>query len=209
MEVYINFNGLPSWLALAPLRRIVAETGVVLHWRPMLGNLGNVAGGNLKPGEADPLSAYRERRGKARAAAKARELERMCQTLGIDPEAGGRTIDPVALSLGLNRVVSLASPEDQLAYLEAAFKRAYRESADVETIAAVAGLMDSLGISTDGFAEFCEREEAALLASRDELLNKSILNAPAFVLDEEVFNGREHLPLIEWILKGRRGTPPV
>ena len=209
MEVYINFNGLPSWLALAPLGRIVAETGVAVRWQPMLGNLGNVAGSNLKPGEEDPLAAYKARRAKARSRAKARELERMCETLGIDPEAGGRTIDPTALSLGLNWIVSLASAEDQARYIESAFERTYRESGDVESIEAVADLIDSTGISSRGFAEFCEREQAVLEATRDEILEKSVLNAPAFILDGEVFNGREHLPLIEWILKGREGTPPV
>jgi hypothetical protein len=33
--------------------------------------------------------------------------------------------------------------------------------------------------------------------------------APAYVVGDEVFIGRAHLPMIEWLYRGRTGAPPV
>ncbi len=209
MEVYINFGGLPSWLAISPLKRIAAETDVEIDWQPMLGNLGNVVSSNNKDGEVDPLAEYKARRAKARSKAKARELERMCETLEIDAELGRRSIEPTCLALGLLWVKRQSDSSGQQTYVETAFEQTYREAADVESIEGVSSVLTKSGIETDGFSDFAASERASLEASRETTLEKSVLNAPAFILDEEVFNGREHLPLIEWILKGREGTPPV
>ena len=209
MEVYINFGGLPSWLAIRPLKRIVADTDVEIDWQPMLRNLGNVVSTNNKDGEVDPLAEYKARRAKARSRAKARELERMCETLDIAPELGRRMIDPTGLALGLLWVKRHCDRAAHQAYMETAFEQTYREPADVESIEGVSAVLARAGIETEGFADFAESEKESLEASRKTALEKSVLNAPAFILEGEVFNGREHLPLIEWILKGRKGTPPV
>lgn len=209
MQVYINFAGLPSWLAIRPLKKIVSETDLAIDWHPMLGNLGNVASTNLKAGEQDPLAEYKARRALARSRAKAREHERMCETLGIDPDLGGRKIDPTMLALGLLWVKQQADSDARFRFVESAFEQTYRESADVESATGVGALLQALSINSEGFDDFCRSEAEALEASRETTLEKSVLNAPAFILDDEVFNGREHLPLIEWILQGRQGTPPV
>ena len=60
-----------------------------------------------------------------------------------------------------------------------------------------------------GFAEFVDAEKESLLAEVDILLEQGLLSAPAFVLDDQIFHGREHLPLIGWMLAGSQGTPPV
>jgi len=209
MEVYINFGGLPSWLAIGPLKRIAAETGVKMDWQPMLGNLGNVVSSNVKNGEEDPLAEYKARRAAARSRAKARELERMCETLELSPELGRRKIDPTFLALGLLWAKEKTDGAGQLAYIETAFMQTYRASSDVESVVGVSEVLELAGVDTDGFAGFCEAQRDSLEASRETTLEKSVLNAPAFLLEEEVFNGREHLPLVEWMLKGREGTPPV
>ncbi|MBL6690597.1 MAG: hypothetical protein ISP91_09410 [Pseudomonadales bacterium] len=211
MQVYINFGGLPSWLAIAPLKRIIAETGVAIDWQPMLGNLGNVASANVKAGEEDPLADYKARRAAARSRAKARELERMCETLELSPQLGSRKIDPLFLALGLLWAREKTDGAGQMTFVETAFTQTYRTSAEpsAESVAGVTEVLKLAGVDADGFAAFCEAERESLKASRETTLQKSVLNAPAFILEEEVFNGREHLPLIEWILKGRTGTPPV
>ncbi len=208
MDVYVTFGDLPSWLAIAPLKRLMADTGTPISWRPLLGNLGNVAGTNRNPGEEDPLADYKARRAAARKRAKTRELERMCETLGLSLEQGQQQIDPGWLSLGLLWARESATPAQQLMFIELAFERTFRDEADVTSEAGVAMVLKESDIATAGFSEFASKEKLSLEAGREALLQQSILNAPAFVIDGEVFNGREHLPLIDWMLSGRHGTPP-
>ena len=60
-----------------------------------------------------------------------------------------------------------------------------------------------------GFEEFVDAERAKLVDGAGELLEQGLLSAPAFVVDGEIFHGREHLPLVGWMLHGRSGKPPV
>jgi 2-hydroxychromene-2-carboxylate isomerase len=216
LYIYINFSELPSWLMLAPLKDLCERektdlANVEVIWKPMLGSLGNVAGSNLKPGEDDPLVIYRARRADARHRAAKRENERMCEIIGIKPEQGERKINPLYLSLGMSWLTSQgANFQQYLSYVETAFLKTFRDAADVESLSGLTAVLTAAGTqATDGLAQFVESEAPALEASREEILDTGVFNAPAFVLDGEIFHGREHLPLIKWMLTGKQGIPPV
>jgi 2-hydroxychromene-2-carboxylate isomerase len=215
ITIYINFAELPSWLMLAPLKNLREEakvdlTNVEVIWKPMLGSLGNVAGSNLKPGEDDPLAIYKARRADARHKAAKRENERMCENLKIEPEQGERKINPLSLSLGMAWLTNQGAEFQQyLTYIETAFLKTFRDGADVESLSGLQAVLEESGFRTTGLAHFVENEAPDLEASREEIVDSGVFNAPAFVVDGEIFHGREHLPLIKWMLMGKQGIPPV
>ena len=47
----------------------------------------------------------------------------------------------------------------------------------------------------------------------DELMaavqDRGLARAPTYLIENEVFVGRQHLPMIHWILDGRRGPGPI
>lgn len=195
---------------LAPLKNLCEETSVEVSWKPLLGSLGNVAGSNLKPGEDDPLARYKARRTDARHRAAKRESERMCEMLGLKPEQGERKINPLFLSLGMTWLTNQgAGLQQYLTYIETAFLKTFRDVADVESLSGLRVVLAESGFRTTGLDHFVQNEAPDLEASREEVMDSGVFNAPAFVVDGEIFQGREHLPLIKWMLTGKRGTPPV
>ena len=206
MIFYLTFGELESWLTLKPLGQLLAETAVDVEVRPMLGSLGNVVS-QVKPGELDPLAEYKARRAAARRQARRRELDRQCDSLGIAAGQAERKIDPTMLSLGLLWMNRGAG--DWADYCYRAFQRTFRDTADVESQSVVAALISAAGVSTKGFGGFVDSERCALIDGTDVLLEQGLLSAPAFVLEGEIFHGREHLPLIRWMLERSGGTPPV
>ena len=40
-------------------------------------------------------------------------------------------------------------------------------------------------------------------------LEAGVFDVPSYSLDGEIFLGRQHLPMIRWLLSDRRGQPPV
>ena len=60
-----------------------------------------------------------------------------------------------------------------------------------------------MGVAT--FAE--DADEFAALQER--LVAAGLFNAPAYLVGEEVFFGRAHLPMIRWLLTDRAGPPPI
>ena len=75
-------------------------------------------------------------------------------------------------------------------------EQTYRENADVETINGAVRLILAAGVSAAGFSDFVANEKTKLADSANELIAQGILSAPAFVLEEQIFLGREHLPFI-------------
>ena len=210
MTIYINFAELPSWLMLAPLKNLCAEVKVDLSWKPMLSSLGNVAGSNLKPGADDPLVIYKARRADARHKAAKRENERMCGMLGIKPGQGERKINPLYLSLGMAWLTNQGAELQQyLSYVETAFLKTFRDGTDVESLSSLKVVLEESGFRTAGLDHFVENEAPDLEAAGEEIMDSGVFNAPAFVVDGEIFHGREHLPLIQWMLAGKQGLPPV
>ena len=210
ITIYINFAELPSWLLLAPLKNLCEETNIEVAWKPMLGSLGSVAGSNLKPGEDDPLAKYKARRASARHRSAKRENERMCETLGLTPEQGMRKINPLFLSLGMSWLTNQGAELHQyLAYIEAAFLKTFRDAADVESLVGLQIVLNESGFLATGLDHFLKNAAPDLVAFREETMDSGIFNAPALVVDGEIFHGREHLPLIKWMLTGKRGISPV
>ena len=210
MTIYVNFSELPSWLMLASLKRLCSEVRVELAWKPMLSSLGNVAGSNLKPGVDDPLEIYKARRAGARHKAAKRENERMCERLGIDPAQGEKKINPFYLSLGMAWLTNQGAELQQyFNYVEAAFSKAFRDGADVESVFGLKVVLKESEFRTAGLDYFLANEAPDLDAAQEKIMESGVFNSPAFVIADEIFHGREHLPLIQWMLKRNRGIPPV
>ena len=206
MKIFLTPGQLESYLALKPIRQLVTDFDLDIEYLPMLASLGNIVG-KAKPGENDPLARYKARRARARTMAADRERERMIEILGIAPETAKRTVDPLMLSLGLLWLNEHKA--DALSYLEHSFDAIYTRGAEVESVDAIRQILVANDVATTGFAQFAQSQAESLKSSSDRLLEEGVLFAPAFVLDDEIFHGREHIPLLRWLLGGRRGVPPV
>lgn len=201
LVIGMDLGGLPSYLALAPVITLLDETGVEAVWQPLVRE--SVASEVASTDGEDPLAAYKARRQRARNLWAARELARNCEHLGIGIEQGGRRFDATSLNLGLLFVRTTGG--DCRAYLQRAFRAAFVDGDDVENPVQVAEW-----VAVPGFADFCEGQGKRQLQDESAALNEQgLVVAPGFVCDGEVFQGRQHLPMIRWIIQGRQGTPPV
>ncbi len=204
---YINLGSLDSWLTLEPFQQLVEENQLAIDWQPLIGSLGNVAG---TPKADDPLAEYKARRAKARQQAAAREHERVCEMLNITTEAGKKTPNPLIPSLGLLWLKGKgASDQTLFGYAGSVFAAEFKGGSDVESVTVVEKILGFADVDTLGFDAFVASESEKLNAEQDQLLENGILSAPAFIVDGEIFHGREHLPLITWMVSGRKGSPPV
>lgn len=205
LTVYLGFDSLATWLSLEGLRQLPPDCD--LHFEPLLSSLGNVAG---KPKQGDPLASYKAKRAKARRAFWKAEYHRICDRLGIIPEAGERQLAPLPPAVGLKWLTNQAEPASRiLDYAEGVFTTHYRHSEDITTPEAVEQLLNKAGATTKGFNQAYDPLATELQTTKDDLLQSGILSSPAFAIEGEIFHGRQHFPLINWMLKGRKGPPPV
>mgnify|MGYP002883052346 CR=1 FL=1 len=207
ITVYLNFSELASWLMIERLKKLSIETKIIFEWKPMLRSLGNVLGSNLKNDQDDSIHTYKLRRADARHKAARRENERMCEMLGITLHQGARKIDPMYLSLGLVWLTKERATLHQfLSYASTAFIKTFREEAEVESLTGLKNILHECSFKTKGLELFSEKKAIDPKVAWNEALSSGVFTSPAFLVNDEVFLGREHLPLIEWLMTGKQDT---
>ncbi len=71
-------------------------------------------------------------------------------------------------------------------------------------------VIDAVGVDAGGFEAWsAERGPATVAALEEELRDRGMGGAPCYWIDGELFLGRQHLPMIRWILGGREGPGPI
>jgi 2-hydroxychromene-2-carboxylate isomerase len=77
-------------------------------------------------------------------------------------------------------------------------------------VAAVDGILPGLHIPNAGFTTWARSSGLAQLAELQAALQSAgLFNVPAYVVEDDVFYGRQHLPMVEWLLTGRGGEVPI
>ena len=95
------------------------------------------------------------------------------------------------------------------AYFEAVYPPFWRRELDVEAIAVVETCLRDAGVDADGFAAFVDGAGRARHdALQPEFHPNGIYGVPTYVLGDEIFFGREHIPYLRWALTGRVGAAP-
>ena len=102
-----------------------------------------------------------------------------------------------------------AGREVRKAYLDLVYERFWRRELDIEDTSAMAALVAEAGGDGPGYLDYLDgagrQRHDALQA---ELHDAGLFGVPSYVVDGEIFFGREHLPMVRWILGGRRGAAP-
>lgn len=104
-----------------------------------------------------------------------------------------------------------ASAPDRLpAFLKAVFQAYWAEGLDPEKEDGTLSLLERLGFDRTEFEQWASRQgDAALRSLESQLEDTGISQAPACLVEDEVFYGRQHLPMVRWILDGRKGNGPI
>jgi 2-hydroxychromene-2-carboxylate isomerase len=120
-----------------------------------------------------------------------------------------RSPDSTAAAIGLLWCTS-QSAELTRRYVDSAFARRWGGPLDLASAAAIGALIRDVGGDTRGWIDYAGAAgHAALEQTQQRLGEAGVFDVPAYLLGDEVFLGRQHLPMLQWILTGRRGEPPL
>lgn len=200
VTIVMNLGNFASLTALAPTIAMLDTFSPNVRWYAL-----RPANRPVTPPPAadDPLADYKARRKRARDQWAALEFRRDCERLGLDPSVTPTGIDASAANLGLQFLADQGV--DPLSFVEAVLKRGFVERQSVATVDDITDL-----VGHEAFTQFAARSgEARLEEIENELAEALIYAGPAFIVEGEAFIGRQHFPLMRWLLGGRNGTPPV
>ena len=207
LSVCVDVKHPQAYLALAPVRALADELGIDVDWLPFPTQ-------PLKPPPAltspqAPADDRGTRHRRLRAEYWRSEIARYAEAQGIVIDDPFRQGESTAASLAHLWLRSRA-PEAVPGFLERMFADYWRGSLDAGDVEAVADRLVGLDGERDAFLAFARGDGAAALAElRARLVSAGVFSVPSLVVEGEVFVGRAHLPMVRWVLGGRRGAPPI
>jgi 2-hydroxychromene-2-carboxylate isomerase len=204
--VAIDFAQPQSYLAHGPTTRLAASLGAAIDWQPL----------DARP-FAEPASETEgESRGarhrRMRAEYFERDLRRYAEALGLTLGEVRQRADSTVAGMGLlwlkSRIAAVDGTSPAIdGYVRRVFERHWRAGLPLDDAAGIRSLLDEITGSASTFDPSAMREEYERTV--EGWRAAGLVNAPAFRVGDEVFIGRAHLPMIEWLLLGRVGPAPI
>ena len=206
--VYMDLKSPYAYLAKDPTWQLEDDFGIPIDWRPLTLNIPSFLGSAKVNETGRVVEANRTPRqwqGVRYAYMDAKRYARLKDILIYGP----RKIWDSSLA-GIGMLWTQRGGRDVLRrYMDIAYERFWRRDLDIEDEAVVAGVVAEAGGDGQGFRDFLgsegRHEHDALQA---QLHGSGIFGVPTYVIDGEIFFGREHLPAVRWLLGGRQGPAP-
>ena len=195
IRLAIDFKNALSWLSLGPTRAMAEELGVPLQLLPY-----QTEGSVLT--EARKEETVAERHARVRAEYYADDLKRYATLQNLELVADGHGVDSTMALLGLLWGNQRGVGFD---YASSVFSRFWSGSMGLEDTQSLGDILTSLG--APDFEPGAMHEE--LNTVRETLEAEGVFSVPMYLVEGQVFQGREHLPMIRWLLAGERESVPI
>jgi 2-hydroxychromene-2-carboxylate isomerase len=205
LVVAIDFKQPQSYLAIGPTTKLAAALGLEIDWQPM----------TARPLQDPPEETVSDDRGarhrRFRARYFERDLHRYAEAQGLVLGDLHRWPDSSVAGMGLLWAKKHAARAGDAsivdAYVHRVFDGYWGGGLALDDAGAIRAVLDTVAGAAADF------DPASLRAEYESVLEHwraaGLVEAPAYVLGEEIFIGRAHLPMIEWLITGKAGPPPV
>ena len=194
IELAFDFTSTASLLAFKPACALADELGVVIGWLPFSAQ----TQARPRPTQNETVS---QRHLRVRAEYVARDTARYAKAQGIELSRDAEGVDST-----LARAGCLWANRHGVgrAYVERVLLPFWAARIDIENPQTIARALAEAG--APGF----DGPDASELAQHQAALEeRGVFNVPTFLVEEQPFIGRQHLPMIRWQLTGREGPGPL
>jgi len=206
--VYLDIKSPYAFIANDPTWQMADELGIKIDWRPLTLDISSYLG-----------SARLDEKGKVKESQRTaeqwtavkyayRDARRYAAVQGYTLRGTEKIWDTSLVHIGfwwareqgadvLKRFLAVVYP--------AFWQRAF----DAEDLTTVSTALAQSGADVGGFADYAEGPGRAFHdQSQAAIFEAGIFGVPGYIVEGEYFFGREHLPVVRWILKGRAGQQP-
>ena len=206
--VYLDVKSPYAFVSVKPTLTLERELGLQFDWRPYTLDIPSYLGSARKKN-----GAVVESSGRSRAIWNAiryayMDARRYAELQGYTLKGTEKIWDSSLANMGI-LFVNLYFRDRIPDYLEAVFPPFWRRELDIEDINVIKDCLKTAGVDSSDFQTFVSRAGKQM---HDHILDHrfeaGIYGVPTYVLGNDVFFGREHLPYIRWVLSGKQGQAP-
>jgi 2-hydroxychromene-2-carboxylate isomerase len=207
LAVYIDLKSPYAYIAIKPTRDMADALGIDIDWRPFTLDIPSYLGtaklakdgkkverANRTPQQ---WSGVRYAYADARRYATLTDMTVRGTVKIWDSSLAGIAMSWAKERGGLDRFIDLAY---------AAF---WKRELDIDDIGVLERALVESGVEVAGFRAWAEGPGRALHDETNRAaFDAGVYGVPTFLVEDEMWFGREHLPRVEWILGGRQGPAP-
>ncbi len=205
--VYLDIKSPYAFVSVKPTLAMIDRLGIDVDWRPLTLDIPSYLG-SAKKKEGKVVESNRSASQWLAVKYAYRDARRYAEKQGYELHGTVKIWDSSLPAMGISWVNETQA--DKMAdYLAAVYPKFWRRELDIEDLKVVIDCMESAGIDTGGFEEYCQgvgRERHDAL--QNQVLDAGIYGVPTYVFDGHILFGRENLPYVEWCLGGRQGDAP-
>jgi len=205
--VYVDVKSPYAFVALKPTFALEERLGFQFDWRPLTLDIPSYAGSARKE-KGKVVESNRSPKKWLGIKYAYMDARRYAERQGYKLYGTEKIWDSSLANMGI-LWVTLHDRARLKDYFAAVYPPFWQRNLDIENVDVVCGCLATAGIKSEGFPSFCEKEGRELHDQLQAQLHPAgIYGVPSYVFENEVLFGREHLPYIEWRLKGCPGTAP-
>ena len=206
LAVYIDLKSPYAYLAIAPTRDMARSVGVEVDWRPFTLDIPSYLGGARlgSDGRARGNRTATQWSGVRYAYMDAR---RYANLGGLTVRGTVKIWDSSLAGIAMLWAKDRGAAQFD-AFVDEAYPRFWRRELDIEDESVVEGVLADAGVDVVGFREFARGPGRARHDETNrEAFDAGVFGVPTYLVEDEMWFGREHLPRVAWLLGGRQGRP--
>ena len=199
ITVYTDYKSPYAYLAKDLEYELKRDFPVRLEWRPYVLDIPSFLGSARLDAEGHVLEAERNAHQWRRVRYSYMDCRRQASKRGLVIRGPQKIWDSSLAAAGMLHA-QRAGDAVFCRYHDIIFERFWKRELDIEDVAVIAAVLAESGADGAAFAAYAQegRDEVAAISREAEA--KGVFGVPSFVVDDELFWGREHLPDIRAML---------
>ncbi len=200
LAVFVDVKSANSFLAIKPTQALADELGLHVDWRPYVMKDSAYAVYTEQPRDEPLPEDVAKRHAMVRARYIIADQDRYAKQQGLTLIRPTRTVDSDLFAMGLLWARKQPPPFADR-YVSASFERFWRQELDIESIDDMASLIQELNEDAEGFTLYVLNAGPGDLETNQKALDDiNVIDTPTYLVADDIFIGRQHLPLIKWHL---------
>ena len=208
LEVYIDYKSPYAFIAKDPTYALAQDFDVEIDWLPLTLNIGSYLGTAKVSEKGDVVENRRSPRQWTAVKYAYMDARRYASLRGLTLRGTQKIWDSSIAAIGM-LWARQQHPDILKGYTDRVYSRFWQRQLDIEDPQVIGALLAEAGADVGGFPVYLAgagRDEHDQLQER--ILDLGYFGVPTYVIDDEVYFGREQLPRVRWHLAGGTGPFP-
>ncbi len=208
LEVYIDFKSPYAFIAKDPTYALEQEFGIEIDWYPLTLDIGSFLGTARTSDSGKVVENNRSATQWQSVKYAYMDARRYASLRDLTLRGTQKIWDSSKAAIAL-QFVKQQGHAPLKSYIDITYDRFWKRELDIEDVEVLKALITEAGADQEGFDEYLAgpgRIEHDSL--QEKILDLGYFGVPTYVIDGEMYFGREHLPRVRWHLAGRPGPLP-